>query len=433
MRGQFFFSLLAALALISFFPAAAQDYSTWNFDKVGDFPQPPRFLGMVVAEFPVDGNAWIFGGSDGGPVWRSDVQVYDIKDDQWTVHSSALPYPYHENSRYGVALASDGKFYLSPGNGPGGWGQHRRIIEFDPVSATSVERAVIPVGSNIWGCAISAALPPAEGVYIMGGWNGGGLPHVFHYAPSTDQMRFIGNLSVGRSVGARVSHPNGNVYLFGGNRSTHSIDVLDRSTETLRAIPNPGLFRFNHGTHGWIAADGSIHLWNPIVPALGHASDQIVRFDVDSETFSLLSDPPYSGGGIHSAVQYGDDVYAFGITEPGYIWGVYGISRAEVWRLSRPCTLGPGTPWVVERQRGKPQWESMSWESCGGEATLTIAVDRAAAARIVLNATELFRENDFHTGVTHLEQIVVLEEGQNQIEVLLMSGPSATLQIDITE
>lgn len=319
--------------------ASAQAFppSDWNFFKVGEILEPGSLPASDVAV--ADGKAYVFGGSDDN-VWETSIRIFDVATETWEMSATTLPYPYVQNQRIGAAKASNGSFYMSPGNGPGGWGQHGRIIEVDFAAGISRERAHIAGGSNIWGIALAPAPAALGGVYLFGGWNGGGVSAVRHYDPVTDQVRVVTHLAPGRTVGERIVHPNGLIYLFGGNTSSpttfRAVEVFDPVTETLRAVPNPAGFGFNTGTEGWVGSDGAIYLWNPIAPYLGLGSDTVVRFDPVTETFSDLGATPIPTGAPGAAFEdpsTADGVYFLGRVEAGAIWGVFGILTREVWKL----------------------------------------------------------------------------------------------------
>jgi hypothetical protein len=303
-------------------------------------------LGFSHPETLVNGRLLLLGGTTATNNWSALVRSFDLASRAWSYEAAALPYQWIANERHNAALASNGKVYLGPGNGPGGWGQHGRIVEVDLAMGTAAERAAIAGGASIWGIAVAPAPAVRGGVYLFGGWNGGGISAVRHYDPASDTVRTVTSLSVGRTVGARVTHPNGTIYLFGGNTASpavfRAVEVFDPVSETLRAIPNPNGIGFNHGTMPWVAHDGSIYLWNPDSPYLGASSRKIVRFDPVSETLEIVGDSPIPGAGPIATVvdPSSGDVYIPGLVNPGSIWGVSGVIDENVWRLARPDLPG---------------------------------------------------------------------------------------------
>ncbi len=258
-----------------------------------DYPRAEIKSGFAVSNPTAENKIYLLGGNASTTEYAPTtvIQCYDALNDYWTVLPIALPYPYLNNESFGAAVASNGKVYLDPGNGPGGWGQHNRIIEVDPVAGTARERAAISSG-NIWGVALVPAPAFRGGVYLFGGWNGGPVSEVLHYDPSSDMVRPVGSLGGGRTIGARVQTPDGAVYLFGGSTTETAVIVekFDPVTETLTEIPNPGEFRFNHGTKGWMGADGKIYLWNWAHFGNGHTG--VVRFDPNTGEFDAYGVPP---------------------------------------------------------------------------------------------------------------------------------------------
>jgi hypothetical protein len=312
-----------------------------EFTRVGDMVVPVIDAGFAVADPTPESNVAVLFGGGATTIpnhWSAVIRTFDMATQTAQVAGVSLPYTYYNNESYGAARASNGKYYVGPGNGFGGWGTHQRIIEVDLVANTAVERAPI-IGSNIWGVAVASAPASRGGVYTLGGWNGGGLSHVMHYDPVLNVMTLKGFLSVPRTVGSRVTHPNGRVYVFGGNvpGTHHAVDVLDMVTEQVRAVPNPFGFTFDHSTRGWVGPDGAIYLWNPIAAHHGPSSSgRIIRFDPVTETFTNLGVPP--GDGIHAGPIVRDAssarVYSFSIWLAGYIWGVRGALASGIWTFS---------------------------------------------------------------------------------------------------
>ena len=205
--------------------------------------------------------------------------------------------------------------------------------------------------------------------------------------------------------------------MFGGNTGSTSVfravEVFDPATETLRAIPNPGLFGFNHGTQGWVGLDQAIYLWNPSASYLGSGSGHVLRFDPVEESFEDLGDPPLPGHFANGAWRHSQsgDIYFFGLTLPGYVWGGPGTTVGEVWRLrhqSASCSLSqfPGPALCEGNPPGGPQCNLSEWTLAGiGNANqlgvqliaeddyrIALTADGSTAYLGVDNAGFLYRE-----------------------------------------
>jgi len=431
------------LLLVSAAVAGAQGEALpgWELETIGAMAIPSDSVGFALAESEDAGEVFLFGGATPVPgPWLPTVRKYTVADNTWEVLPGALPYPYIENERHGAAVASNGKYYVGPGNGPGGWGQNDQIMEFDPSTGTVRERApIVAPGYRIWGIALASAPASRGGVYLFGGWNGGGIATIRHYDPVTDRMTVKGSLSVGRTIGARVSHPNGRIYLFGGNTGSPAVfttvEVFDTADESIRRIPNPDHLGFNHGTAGWVGSDGAIYLWNPNASYLGASADRIIRFDPETETMVDLGATPLpTGWPVSVASKPGsDEVYFFGMILPGAVWGVSGTVVGEVWKLAPGCSFGPDGALVAERVAGKPTWQDVSWESCGGPGTLTIEGDRVASATVYLNGEVVALPSDFDGRPTRLEVPIVLSEGDNTLTVQVQGKPGGRLTFELIE
>lgn len=97
------------------------------------------------------------------------------------------------------------------------------------------------------------------------------------------------------------------------------------------------------------------------------------------------------------------------------------------------CTFGPGEAFEVTRSRGKPRWEDLSWESCGGPGTLMVASEGATSALVYLNGALVATPDDFNPDVEMLEIPVVLTEGENVLTVQLRGAPGSSLSFDTVE
>jgi len=370
----------------------------FEMQHVGPMEQPDYRAGFVLAEDASEGRALLFGGITPSDIWTPVIREYTASSDTWRVLPFQLPYAYVSNERHGAARASNGRYYLGPGNGPGGWGQNDQIIEVDVDTGMVVERApIVAPGSNIWGIALAPG--PQSGVYLFGGWNGGGIDAIRHYDPQTDQVRTLAaRLAVPRTVGARVTHPNGLIYLFGGNTGTaasiRAAEVFDPATETLRQIPNPGLFGFSHVSQAWVGSDQAIYLWNPEDSYLGNGTGHLVRFDPVGETFEDLGDQPLSGYRVISAWRdSGGDVFFFGISLPGYGQGGPAATLGEVWRLHQKAPASASDYRVVFIRGSYPNLRPWIANLDGSDVAELADVDvdsyvKIAAGKVVFSAQD---------------------------------------------
>jgi hypothetical protein len=398
-EGPRWWCLAAAILLVLPVEAAIPGF---EMQHLGFMLQPDYRLSYVLAEDSSQGRVLLFGGSTIFSSGTPMIREYSASSNTWQVLPVQLPYSYHQNERHSAAQASNGRYYLGPGNGPGGWGQNDQIIEVDVETGTALERAfIVGPGSNIWGVALATA--PQGGVYLFGGWNGGGTDAIRHYDPQTNLVRTLAaRLTAPRTVGVRLAHPNGRIYLFGGNTdwtaSHRAAEVFDPATETLRALPNPSLFGFNHGTQAWVGADQAIYLWNPEASYLGNGSGTTVRFDPVQESFQDLGGQPSSDHyalGVWRDASDGD-VYFFGLVLPGYVWGSSGQSAGEVWRLRDEdptpdnCSqvAFPGPDHCVDAPPGDPLCDLDGWSLAGiGSANqLGARVIAAGDYRLALTA-----------------------------------------------
>ncbi len=345
------------------------------------------FAGFGISNPGPDGKLYLTGGGDIYGNLFTTIQAFDPSTKVWTTLPVALPYPYYNNERHGTAFASNGKMYLSPGNGAGGWGSHEAIIEVDPVSGVAQERASVTGGGNIWGAAIVQAPASRGGVYVVGGWNGGGVASVQHYNPDSNTFRSIGQLSVGRVVGAKVVHPNGKVYLFGGNWgwNTTYMDVLDTQTEMVSPLSNPQQLAFDHTTLAWVGHDSKIYLWNSAYAYFGLDSGELIQFDPDKRTFQDLGRATRMGEfflGAQSDAK--GNVYFFSLVEPGYDSGAPPSYKSQVWTFdATPAAISAVTadPYTIWPPNHKMVSVTLNY-------TVTDVVDSNPAVSIKIKCNE---------------------------------------------
>jgi len=110
------------------------------------------------------------------------------------------------------------------------------------------------------------------------------------------------------------------------------------------------------------------------------------------------------------------------------------ISQMEVQELFElsPCSFGPtGQPLTFIREKGRPQSEHVSWESCGGTGALTATINHVSSAWVVLNNEIILAPDDFNNNITSIVMSVDLPSGQNTIEVELRGGPGGELSLEL--
>jgi hypothetical protein len=294
---------LKTLKGICIFLLAGVDLIAGPMDQVqryGSLGLQQIIMNFAISNLSPSGKIFLIGGQDANRNLYNSIQSFDPRTKIWTTLPYSLPYPYYNNQRHGAAFASNGKLYVCPGNTNSGWGEHSRIIEVDPAAGVARERGSITGGSgNIWDIAIAPAPKTIGGVYLFGGWNGGGISSISHYNPETDTFRSVGQLSFARNVGVKVIHPNGKVYLFGGGvNGLNILEVFDTTTETLSSIPNPHNYNFVgfiQDTIGWVGQDLKIYLWNAILGTLGDSAGCLFKFDPDTNELVNLGQGTSNG------------------------------------------------------------------------------------------------------------------------------------------
>jgi len=253
---------------------AACDFT--NVTSRNSMPVPLRTVATTEA---VNGKIYILGGTSNPPTgnWAYSRRVYeyDIASDSYLDLGEILPYGLNIKP-YNIARADNGRFYTGPvigTNQDGGWGNHSRIIEFDPVSGTAVEKASF--GGTMWDM---AAANGGDGyIYFFGAWNGGSVPNIWRYDPAADSISVVANLpKAGNSITGIIRASNGLIYAFGNQYGPQLLifNPVDYSTRTI-AQPCTSI-----GTIVWEAPQGI--LWSFC------DFSTLVKFDISSETFTTI-------------------------------------------------------------------------------------------------------------------------------------------------
>lgn len=283
----------------------------------GTMPAPVPSWAFGVGPVMGNGLVYVFGAAvpGAGCDFSDAIRTFDTTTYAWSTLPTKMPYGYYTNEPYSAARAANGRIYIGPGNGCSGWGTHNRIIEFDPATGLAVEKAAL-AGGNVWGMSMAAA---GNGVYLFGGWNGGGLGEVRYYDPATDSVQVVASLTAGRSVPTVVSHPNGGIYLIGGN-TMGTIDVFERftpGTNTLVRLPNPAGVR-SYGAAAWVGLDGRVYFLNASAESmLGSSSGMLYSIDPATDEIRLEGANGTTHAQFWRAVQPEDRSSVFLLTSYG--------------------------------------------------------------------------------------------------------------------
>ncbi|MBL37531.1 MAG: hypothetical protein CMP07_03900 [Xanthomonadales bacterium] len=98
------------------------------------------------------------------------------------------------------------------------------------------------------------------------------------------------------------------------------------------------------------------------------------------------------------------------------------------------CDYGPESqPVDFIRTSGKPHFQVLEWESCGGPGKLLLTSMNVASARVFLNGEELLGPSDFRGHPLTEEIEIDLPEGANSMAVKLMGRPGEQLIFEFEE
>jgi hypothetical protein len=212
----------------------------------------------------VNGNIYLFGGRQ--PNYESlidTIQVYNVASDTWDVADGTMPYAYcGGGSNYTAAWG--GKVYISPGLGPtdnGGWGQHNRIIEFDPATETAVERAAFPGTTTIWRLNLVAV---GEFIYCFGASGNGHEYKIWRYDPTADVITWVGS-TVALMDSTAILGCDEQVYLFSWRGGP--IEVYDPASNTCEQTESAWDTNWG-GPMPWRGPGSLIYILNPMYSPL---------------------------------------------------------------------------------------------------------------------------------------------------------------------
>ncbi len=111
------------------------------------------------------------------------------------------------------------------------------------------------------------------------------------------------------------------------------------------------------------------------------------------------------------------------------------LSEMEIQKLymEEPCTYGPDNqPLTFARIKGKPRYETIDWESCGGPGIMTVNTGPVTSAYIYLNGTLLLKPDTFKRSNNAIHVNALLQEGPNTLEVELRGKPGSRLEVSFT-
>jgi len=206
----------------------------------------------------VNGDIYLFGGRTPSYGSLTDtILVYNVASDTWRVADGKMPYAYcGGGSNYTAAFG--GKVYISPGLGPtdnGGWGQHNRIIEFDPATETAVERAAFDA-DTIWRLNLVTV---GSYIYCFGASGFGQEYKIWRYDPIADTITHVG-WTVALKDSAAILGFDGQVYLFSWRGGP--IEVYDPVSNTCQQTASSWSSAWG-GPMPWPGPEGLIHILNP--------------------------------------------------------------------------------------------------------------------------------------------------------------------------
>ena len=221
----------------------------------------------------LNGMIYTFGGNRGGDSLVDSIFVYDVKKDTWREATGKMPYAYCASGATMATAVWGNKVYITPGLGPNrnnGWGQHERIIEFDPSTETACEKAGF--GASAW-CVSPVTI--GDCIYWFGASGIGQEHKIWRYAPSSDSIKEVSRLAGrGREVCAIVGK-DGYVYLFGRN----PFERFDPKTNTCALCPER--IPDSAGPHVWPGAGSLIHLFGPM------HNPSLFSYDTATGVFSM--------------------------------------------------------------------------------------------------------------------------------------------------
>jgi hypothetical protein len=85
------------------------------------------------------------------------------------------------------------------------------------------------------------------------------------------------------------------------------------------------------------------------------------------------------------------------------------------------------------RLTGKPVTETIPFSAVGGQATLKVSNKKVSSATVAINGQIVFGTSDFNRNVANLESKLLLNNGQNILEVILKSQPGSQITIEIVQ
>jgi len=236
-----------------------------------EHPALPPYTEKRLADMPMalhdfacsdvlDGKAYLFGGDRGNDRLVETILIYDTTKDSWHTAKGKLPYAYAASGGSNLTTVWGRKIYISPGVGPrrnNDWGQHERVIEFDPADESAREAASF--GAVVW-CV--SPVTCRNVIYWIGACGIGQEKKIWRHDPDRNSIRHIADLAgPARSTSALLA-TDAHIYAFGG-QDRRAIDVLDVFKHTCvvssTQLPEP------MGTpHVWPGPGDIVYLTSPL-------------------------------------------------------------------------------------------------------------------------------------------------------------------------
>jgi len=191
--------------------------------------------GMAGAE--VNGKIYIFTGGSSIFVCVKSVEEYDPAKDKWTKKNDMS-----EAIAFAAACALNGKIYFIGGVYPGGGTPLGKVMEYDPVTDTWMQKASIIPRHGLSSCVLNGKIYAIGGDSLAGNWSN----IVEEYDPKTDKWTRKKDMLVARS--SLISKAiNGKIYAISGQAgvSLATVEEYDPITDNWKmktSMPTPRMY-----------------------------------------------------------------------------------------------------------------------------------------------------------------------------------------------
>ncbi len=283
------------IVFMLFLPSVATSQQLTFQQASFSLPSPMSDLGRMTAYVPSNDAIYVFGGVEdpvGGPnAFTNSILKFDLNQEQVLELSTPLPFTSQLHALAVDYRPKDQQVYIF---------HVRDVYRFDP----ETEEAATLIGSDllpesVGGMSIVKYIPTQDAFYIFGNRGSGGGNFTYRFDPDmdpvTDSVQRIENTmrpSNNTSPSAAYCPTRDVLYMFGGNFSSQSFDLIQRfdpSSNTFFTLPITLPVLTGGTTVEAVPEEDAVYIFGGYDNSRPLAN--AYKFDCTTETLEQLPDP----------------------------------------------------------------------------------------------------------------------------------------------